>query len=114
AAGQGWEQPTAAWPAQLTPQSVAFRHALRLALALAAGVVVYTVLALPRGFWVTVTIAFILKPSFGGTIDMAGQRVVGTLLGAMAAAVLVAAVRAPLALELLLIPITAVCLAVWR
>jgi len=97
--------------AQLSMQSLAFRHALRLAVAAAAGVLVYTLLGLPHGLWVTLTTVVILKPSFGTTLDMTLQRVGGTTLGAMIAALLLAGAPSFLWLELIVIPITVVCFA---
>jgi uncharacterized membrane protein YccC len=97
--------------AQLSVQSLAFRYALRLAVAAAAGVLLYTLLGLPHGLWVTLTTVVILKPSFGTTLDTTLQRVAGTTLGAMLAALLIAGVPSFLWLELAIIPITIICFA---
>ena len=97
--------------AQLSMRSLAFRHALRLAVATAAGVLVYTLLGLPHGLWVTLTTVVILKPSFGTTLDTTLQRVAGTMLGAMLAALLIAGAPSFLWLELVIIPITIICFA---
>src|SRR5581483_9214004 len=51
----------------LTPDSLMFRHALRIAIATSAGVAFYTVLHIAHGFWIPLTALIILKPDFGGT-----------------------------------------------
>ena len=65
----------------LTFRSVIFRHALRLALIATAAEFVVSVLQIPRGYWVTLTVIFALKPNFGGTSMRTVQRIVGTVFG---------------------------------
>jgi uncharacterized membrane protein YccC len=96
---------------QLTFRSLAFRHALRLAVAAALGVLLYTALDLPHGFWITLTTVAILKPNYGSTLDMTLQRVGGTSLGAILAALLIAGAPSFVWLELAIIPLTIVCFA---
>ncbi len=72
----------------LSFESEGFRHALRLGLIAALGQTLATVLHLPRGYWIAVTILFILKPNFGGTLQRAVLRVTGTVLGGLIAAAL--------------------------
>lgn len=70
--------------ANLTRRSTACRHALRLAavLTLAAG---GRALELPRGYWLPLTIALVLKPDFHDTFAFSIGRVSGTVLGAAGA-----------------------------
>jgi uncharacterized membrane protein YccC len=67
--------------ANLTPQSVAFRHAVRSAIALSAAVVAARVLRLPHGYWLPMTVAIVLRPDFAATFNFGLLRVVGTVLG---------------------------------
>jgi uncharacterized membrane protein YccC len=82
--------------AQLTLESLTFRHALRLAVAVVIGITVYTLFAIPHGFWITLTLVAILKPNFGATLDSTLQRVAGTVLGAILAALVLAVVPSQL------------------
>ena len=53
--------------ANLGLDSVAFRHALRWGIALGVGVAAYHLLDLGQhGYWVPLTILFVLRPSYGG------------------------------------------------
>jgi uncharacterized membrane protein YccC len=72
----------------LSFESDGFRHALRLGFIAALGQTIATVLNLPRGYWIAVTILFILKPNFGGTLQRAVLRLSGTVLGGLIAAAL--------------------------
>lgn len=72
----------------LSFESDGFRHALRLGFIAAMGQTIATVLHLPRGYWIAVTILFILKPNFGGTLQRAVLRLTGTVLGGLIAAAL--------------------------
>jgi uncharacterized membrane protein YccC len=67
--------------AQLTPSSSAFRHAARLAVALMVAVVAYRSLSLGRGYWVPLTVLFVLKPDHGTTFARGIGRAGGTMLG---------------------------------
>ncbi len=81
----------AALAANLTLRSVAFRHALRLAGAMAFAVAVYRIADVPHGFWIPLTVLFVLRPDFGSTYSRGLMRAAGTLAGAALAAALAAA-----------------------
>jgi len=72
----------------LSFESDGFRHALRLGFIAALGQTIATLLQLPRGYWIPVTILFMLKPNFGGTLQRAVLRFTGTVLGGLIAAAL--------------------------
>ncbi len=72
----------------LTFDSLIFRHALRLATACAVGVLAASAFRIDYGAWITLTIAVILKPDFGGTRQRAIQRVAGTVAGGLVGVVL--------------------------
>jgi len=67
--------------ANLTPHSVAFRHAVRTAVTLTATLFVSRELALPHGYWLPMTAAIVLRPDFAATFNFGLLRVVGTVLG---------------------------------
>jgi uncharacterized membrane protein YccC len=57
--------------------------AVRLALCMAVAEVVRQHLAIPRPYWVLLTVALVLKPDFGSVFTRAIQRGLGTLLGVL-------------------------------
>lgn len=74
---------------ELTLRSTAFRHGLRVAVALVVAIAAYRLIPLDWGYWVPVTVLFVLKPDYGTTLGRVIARVVGTVLGVAAAAVVV-------------------------
>jgi uncharacterized membrane protein YccC len=82
------------WPvlrANLTPRSSALRHAIRLSITIAIAATIYRVLDLPHGYWVPLTVFFVLQPDYGSTFTRGLQRYVGTALGAVLATLIAAA-----------------------
>jgi hypothetical protein len=77
--------------ANLSFRSTAFRHAVRMATALALATAVYRLAELPRGFWFPMTTLLVLKPEFHETYVTGIARILGTLAGAGIAALLVEA-----------------------
>ncbi|MFC5740716.1 FUSC family protein [Dyella tabacisoli] len=67
--------------ANLTPQSVAFRHAVRSAVCLSAALLIARLLKLEHGYWLPMTAAIVLRPDFAATFNFGLLRVVGTVLG---------------------------------
>jgi uncharacterized membrane protein YccC len=67
--------------AELTLRSAAFRHAARLSVALLVAGIVYRRLPLGSGYWVPLTVLFVLKPDYGTTIARGIGRAAGTLAG---------------------------------
>ena len=80
--------------ANLNRHSMALRHGVRLGVTLGIAVAIYRLLPLGRGYWVPLTVVFVLKPDFGGTFTRGLQRFAGTLLG-VGLASLIAASLAP-------------------
>ncbi|MCQ4346439.1 YccS family putative transporter [Pseudomonas stutzeri] len=66
---------------QLTPSSLLFRHAVRLAVALAAGYGVLHAIHPTQGYWILLTTVFVCQSSYGATRVKLVQRIAGTLLG---------------------------------
>ena len=67
--------------ANLTFDSVAFRHAVRLMLCVALGDAFGRVLHPYRAYWVPMTIVLVLKPEFAVTFSRGLLRIAGTLIG---------------------------------
>jgi len=67
--------------ASLTPRSVAFRHAIRMAVCLTATLALSRWLDLPHGYWVPMTAAIVLRADFAATFNFGLLRVLGTVLG---------------------------------
>jgi uncharacterized membrane protein YccC len=100
--------------ATLTLDSMAMRHALRVAIVTAVAVLVTRLFNLPRGYWVTITAIIILQPYAGATLIKVLQRVVGTVAGALITVALVAIVRDPRGLLVVIFVLATVCVAFLR
>jgi uncharacterized membrane protein YccC len=86
-----------------TLESAVFRHALRLGVSLSLGVILYSITNLPMGYWITLTTMLVLKPNLGGTFQRFFQRVGGTILGAVVAAMILAAIASKPVLDIIII-----------
>jgi len=77
--------------AHLAPESPVFRYATRLSLAMMAGGLVATALGGERhGNWVLLTIAVVMRASYGLTRQRRDDRLIGTLIGCVIASGVVA------------------------
>lgn len=75
--------------ANLTLSSTSARHALRFGSALAAGVAAYWLLGMhEHGFWIPLTVLFVLRPEEGETFHRLILRAVGTAIGLVIATAL--------------------------
>ncbi|GHA12620.1 YccS family putative transporter [Oceanisphaera arctica] len=80
-------EPVPFWPklkALLHPNSLLFRHGVRLSLCFALGYSLIATLELERGYWILLTILFVCQPSFSATRKRLVQRTLGTLGGILA------------------------------
>ena len=85
--------------ANLNWQSPTFRFALRIAMAISTGLLLAEHLPYAsHGYWIVLTIAIVLKPTFSMTKQRRADRLIGTLIGCTLTAVIVHFVRAPAAL----------------
>ncbi len=75
--------------ASVTSMSPALRHAIRLSLAVPTAVLLANWWHLPRGYWLAFSVTVILKPDYSTLLRLGVGRLVGTLLGAVIAALLV-------------------------
>jgi hypothetical protein len=86
ASGWSWRLTRAALAANLTLRSPSARHAIRFGVALAAGVALYRALGLEdHGFWIPLTILFVMRPEQDETYRRLVLRAVGTVLGLIVA-----------------------------
>jgi hypothetical protein len=77
--------------AQLSLRSSSLRHALRFGTALAVGVAIYRLIDLgAHGYWVPLTILFVLRPDQAQTLERIGMRAAGTVAGLVLATALAA------------------------
>jgi uncharacterized membrane protein YccC len=67
--------------ANLSLESVAFRHAVRVAVCIGLGDAVAYSAGVNRPYWIPMTIAIILRPDFGATFSRGVLRLIGTFLG---------------------------------
>jgi hypothetical protein len=84
-----WRGGVADLRSNLTLRSTSARHALRFGAALAAGVAVYRLLGMDQhGFWVPLTVLFVLRPEEDETHHRLILRAVGTAAGLVLATAL--------------------------
>ena len=88
----------------LTPRSVYFQGALRLAVALAAARLLAGVLDLSHGFWVLLAVLTLVRTSAAETRSTLRPALLGTVVGALAAAALLV-VGVPPALYVVVLPV---------
>ncbi|MCX3062327.1 FUSC family protein [Streptomyces beihaiensis] len=69
-----------------------WRYGLRLALCIGLAQSLVSLVAVPRSYWVALTITFVLKPDFGSVFSRAVLRALGTAAGLVVAAAVLAAV----------------------
>ena len=74
--------------ANLNFESAAFRHAVRLAVSIAAGDALARSFGVKRPYWIPMTIAIVLKPDFGSTFSRGVLRLGGTFAGVVFATAL--------------------------
>jgi uncharacterized membrane protein YccC len=85
-----------AWPSARRPPAagrVNWIFTLRLMACMGAAGVVSEVLPLQRSYWVPLTVAIVLKPDYGSVFARALQRGIGTVVGAVAGAVVLVLVH---------------------
>ncbi len=90
-----WTEP---WREHFTLRSVVLRHALRVGVTTALAVALAHHFALQRGYWVTISAAVVLQPQLPATFLKALQRVLGTIVGGIVAALLMEEMHDPRAM----------------
>ncbi|WP_411109500.1 FUSC family protein [Streptomyces sp. c-19] len=69
-----------------------WRYGLRLALCIGLAQALVSLIAVPRSYWVALTVTFVMKPDFGSVFSRAVLRAFGTALGLLLAALVLAEV----------------------
>ena len=81
AGAQGAEAIVERMRANLTWQSDAFQHAVRLAAVVSASAVIAHAVGIGRGYWLALTAVLVLRPEFSVTYTRGVARAVGTVVG---------------------------------
>ncbi|WP_031483177.1 FUSC family protein [Streptomyces bicolor] len=76
----------------VTLSAASWRYGLRLALCIGLAQTLVSIIAVPRSYWVALTITFVLKPDFGSVFSRALLRALGTVAGLVIAAAVLAQV----------------------
>lgn len=79
-----------------TFSSPIFKHSLRLAIITIIGFVIGKLFSMQNPYWILLTIAVIMRPSFGLTKARSIHRVIGTLIGATIATIVILFTQNPL------------------
>ncbi|MFJ8668044.1 FUSC family protein [Streptomyces sp. NPDC093600] len=69
-----------------------WRYGLRLALCIGLAQTLVSLIAVPRSYWVALTVTFVMKPDFGSVFSRAVLRAFGTAAGLVVAALVLAQV----------------------
>ena len=91
--------------------SPVLRHALRLAVTVALVRVTISALHLPFGYWATVAVVVVMQPETVATFPRMLERMVGSSIGGIGAALLYAVLPSPDLLLIAIFPIAAVTIA---
>jgi uncharacterized membrane protein (TIGR01666 family) len=78
---KGWDDVMVRVKQHLTPESVLFRHAIRLSVVLFIGYVFVQLTDIEYGYWILLTALFVSQPNFNATKRRLYLRIVGTLIG---------------------------------
>lgn len=101
--------------ANLSIESTACRHALRLTVAVGAATTIYRVMQLPRGYWMPMTALLVLQPNFHDTFTRGAARIAGTILGGGVATLLVTQLHPrPAGLTIMVLTFVWICYATFR
>lgn len=66
--------------------AASWRYGIRLALCIGLAQILVSTVAVPRSYWVALTITFVMKPDFGSVFSRALLRALGTVAGLVVAA----------------------------
>lgn len=109
----GWRGDLAVLRDACSPRSTFFHHGARVACTVGvASLVGHAVSVHPH--WVTVTTLAVLQPYSGATSAKAAQRVVGTVLGSIAAVVITLLLHSPVAMAAAMFPLSVAAVATHR
>lgn len=78
---KGWNDIMVRVKQHLTPESVLFRHAVRLSIVLFIGYLFIQMTNIAYGYWILLTALFVCQPNFNATKRRLYLRIIGTLIG---------------------------------
>lgn len=78
---KGWQDIVARIKQNLTPESVLFRHAIRVSTVLFIGYLFVQITNIQYGYWVLLTALFVSQPNFNATKRRLRLRILGTIGG---------------------------------
>lgn len=78
---KGWDDIVIRIKQHLTPESVLFRHAIRVSIVLFFGYVFVQLTNIEYGYWILLTALFVSQPNFNATKRRLRLRIIGTLGG---------------------------------
>lgn len=93
--------------AHLMTGSEELRHGLRCAVAAGATYLLVHLLDLPFGYWATMATMLVMQPSIADSWTRSMERAVGSIVGGVLAVLLCLLIHSPLALALLVFPLSA-------
>ncbi|MBJ2175819.1 FUSC family protein [Aureibaculum sp. A20] len=73
----------------LSFKSTIFRHALRLSVAVVAAYLLGSLLDIKNAYWIILTLIVIMRPNYGLTKERSLNRIIGTIIGAAVAALII-------------------------
>jgi uncharacterized membrane protein YccC len=98
-------------PATPAADPIVLRHAVRMAATVSVAAASAAWIGIAPAFWVTASVVIVLQPESAATIHRAFHYLLGTVLGAGVAALLMPALRSPTLIGILLFPLSALALA---
>jgi uncharacterized membrane protein (TIGR01666 family) len=78
---KGWDDMVVRIKQNLTPESVLFRHAIRLSIVLLIAYIFVQLTNIQYGYWILLTALFVIQPNFNATKRRLRLRIIGTLVG---------------------------------
>ncbi|MDI3238290.1 YccS family putative transporter [Acinetobacter ursingii] len=78
---KGWSDIVTRIKQNLTPESVLFRHAIRLSIVLLIAYIFVQITEIKYGYWILLTALFVSQPNFNATKRRLRLRIIGTLVG---------------------------------
>ncbi|MEH6679128.1 MAG: FUSC family membrane protein [Sediminicola sp.] len=85
----------------LSLRSPIFRHALRLTITVGIGFLLATYAGIKNPYWIVLTLIVLMRPSYGLTKERATHRIIGTLIGATFATIVILLTKNTIVYEIL-------------
>ncbi len=106
AKGIDWGAVWTATRSNLTSDSLTLRHAARFALTIAIAQATVSIFDISRGYWVVITCAIVLQPFLAATWRRTMERVLGSIGGSLAVALIGLIATSPLDMAIAVFPLS--------